>query len=397
MDEKDLYQDQPTIENPSERPKGRLVFSLLTVIFCFLIFAGGIALFTDEDKSFSQAENRVLATMPELSLYSLKDGSFMKDFETYLTDQFPFRDEIIRLKTVVDRAMGKTEVGGVYIGDDGYLFSVPSVFDEKAIEALTNKLTAFCESNSDSRISFMLSPNSSYVYKEKLPERLILADQSYLIDDIANYTDSENIDFINLCAVFNENKDEQQLFYRTDHHWTTRAAHIAFLELMKKWEKDVSNTTFTFLTAADGFQGTLSSKAGVMTSDDIIEICVPEGAELTYVVDYEDGEKRSATLFDASKLKEKNKYEVFCGGNYGKITVSTTSAYEDTLLIVKDSYANCLLPMLTPFFSTIVVVDPRYGDKDLSSLMEEESFSHILFLYNLDTLLEDTSLVEVLE
>ncbi len=383
-------------ENTSAPRKGKMIFSILILVFCLLIFGGGLSFVITEDKDFSESENRTLSSLPEISIYSVKDGSFMKAFETYLTDQFVFRDEAIRLKTLADRMMGKTKTGGVYIGKDGYLFSVPTSFDEKKMEDITGKISSFADSNSGSRVSFMLSPNSSYIYKEKLPARLSLEDQSFRIEDIENYTISERVGFIDLTEVFNAKKEEIQLFYKTDHHWTTRAANIAFGELMKSWNKADDSVNFNFFTVADGFQGTLSSKSGVTSSCDTIEICVPQNSSYTYVVDYENGEKKAATLFDGSKLKEKNKYEVFTSGNHGIITIRTSAPSKDTLLLIKDSYANCMLPMLTPFFAKIVVFDPRYTKEKLSEITEENTFSHILFLYNLDTFLEDTSLSEAL-
>ena len=395
MENNELNKTENITENTIGKPKGKLIFSLLIGAFCLIIFAGGISLLTAEDRAFSEAENRVLATMPSLSLRSLKEGTFMKDFEAYLTDQFVFRDRIIGLKTAFDRAVGKTRTGGVYIGKDGYLFSVPTTYDEKRTEGIMESISAFADRNKDSRITFMMSPVSSYVYSEKLPDKLSLPDQNYLIKDTENCLQSESIDFINLSELFLSKKDEVQLFYRTDHHWTTRGAELAFGELMKRWEKSTSEVKLEFLTVTDSFQGTLSSKSGVASSSDIIEICVPQGENVTYVADY-DGEKKSATLFDGEKLKQKNKYEVFTGGNYGKITVDTTSACKDTLLIIKDSYANCMLSMFVPFFAKIVVVDPRYTKDKISELTEENTFSHILFLYNLDTFLGDTSLKDVL-
>lgn len=397
MDNSSNYEKELKTENMPKNRKGRLIFSGLISVFCFIIFAGGISLITGEDKAFSESENRVLATMPSLSLHTLKDGSFMKNFETYLTDQFAFRDGIIRLKTLADRAVGKTRVGDVYIGKDGYLFSVPSDFNRSRAEEMTSLLSGFAEANGESRITFMISPNSSYVYKEKLPDNLVTDDQNYIIKDIENYTQSQKVDYLNLSEVFLAVKDEIQLFYRTDHHWTTTAAELAFRELMTRWEKSLDEVRFKSYTVSDGFQGTLSSKSGVASAEDVIEICVPENSELTYVADYENGEKKTASLFDSSKLEQKNKYEVFAGGNYGKIVIDTTSSSKDTLLIIKDSYANCMLPMFTPLFSKIIVVDPRYTEEKISAITEENTFSHILFLYNLDTLLEDTSLTEALK
>ena len=351
-----IYENEHTTENIPKNRKGKIIFSLLIAAFCLVLFAGGISFFTGEDKTFSESENRVLASMPSLSLYSLKEGTFMKDFETYLTDQFVFRDRIIGLKTVLDRAVGKTKTGGVYIGKEGYLFSVPTPFDEKKVEEVTESISLFADNNSDSKITFMMSPDSSYVYSEKLPDNLSLADQNYLIKDTENCIKNENIKFINLSELFVSKKDEVQLFYKTDHHWTTRAAELAFRELMKGWEKSTAEVKFDFLTVADGFQGTLSSKSGVISSDDVIEICVPQSFENSYVVDYENGEKKNATLFDREKLEQKNKYEVFTGGNYGKIIIETASKDRDTLLIIKDSYAHC-------FTTFLLSESPLYASK----------------------------------
>lgn len=396
MENSELNKTEQTTEKVKKNRKGRVIFSVLTVVFCSVIFLGGLSFVTGEDRNFSSTENRVLASMPSFSFNSVKDGSFMKDFEAYLTDQFVFRDGAIRLKSLLDRMAGKTRIGDVYVGKDGYLFSVPTLFNQKSIEEITEKLSAFADRNPESKITFMLSPNSRYVYQDKLPDRAPTDDQHRRINDIENYTASKNIDFINLSETFLSQKDEIRLFYKTDHHWTTRAANIAFNELMKRWEKSTADVGFSFLSVADSFQGTLSSKSGITSSSDIIEICVPQNSELSYVVDYENGEKKTATLFDGSKLEQMNKYEVFTGGNYGKITIDTTFKGKDTVLIVKDSYANCMLSMFTPFFAKIVVVDPRYTQEKLADIIEENGFTHILFLYNLDTFLEDTSLKDVL-
>ena len=77
--------------------------------------------------------------------------------------------------------------------------------------------------------------------------------------------------------------------------------------------------------------------------------------------------------------------------------ISTVADTTNTLLLFKDSYANCFLPMLTPYFSKIVVIDPRYFSDSLSHVMEENDFTHVLFLYNLNTFLADKSLAPVLQ
>ena len=115
--------------NEHEKKQRLQITSVCTVIvslFCAAIFGVLILSAVLPDREKSETENRVLKQFPKLSLSAVFDGSFMKSFETYLNDQFPFRDGLIALKTKVDRAAGKTEENGVYIGRDGFLFEAPA-------------------------------------------------------------------------------------------------------------------------------------------------------------------------------------------------------------------------------------------------------------------------------
>ena len=98
----------------SLKKKGAIVSLIMIWIFCFIIFGVAGLHFLARDNEFSESENRVLAKFPALSVTTIANGSFMKDFETYLTDQFPLRDGLISLKTFADRVVGKNEENGVY-------------------------------------------------------------------------------------------------------------------------------------------------------------------------------------------------------------------------------------------------------------------------------------------
>ena len=123
---------------------------------------------------------------------------------------------------------------------------------------------------------------------------------------------------------------------------------------------------------------------------------MPKKSAGTYTVHYESQNKTTVSVFDTEKLEQKNQYEVFLGGNFDKIVIRTLSQSEDTLLLFKDSYANCLIPMLTPYFSKIVIIDPRYFSDSLQNITDDTDFTHILFVYNLNTFLADKSLAGAL-
>ncbi|MBQ4208626.1 MAG: hypothetical protein II621_10015, partial [Clostridia bacterium] len=129
---------------------------------------------------------------------------------------------------------------------------------------------------------------------------------------------------------------------------------------------------------------------------DVLQICAPKNSAGTYTVSYESQNKVTTSVFDTEKLEQKNQYEVFLGGNFDKIVITTLSESGNTLLLFKDSFANCLIPMLTPYFSKIVIIDPRYFSDSLSDVLEDTDFTHVLFVYNLNTFLADKSLAGVL-
>lgn len=349
------------------------------------------------DRQMSEKENRVLAQKPVLTLSSITSGKFMTDFESYLTDQFPFRDQIISFKTFVDRSVGKKEENGVYIGKDGFLFEQQTAYDKSQVKKITSAVTKFAEKNKKLKKAFILSPNSSYVLSDLLPTGYEPESQKQQLDRIRDRIEPSGISWVDCAGAFDARTDKTELFYRTDHHWTTKAAYIAFKELADCFKISLKNASYKFFSVSDSFQGTLASSSGVGNSTDEIKICVPQKPKVSYVVNFESSSKKTATLFDKEKLNQKNQYEVFLGGNYDKVIISTSADTDDALLVFKDSYANCMLPMLTPYFAKIVVIDPRYFSDSLEQIMKSYNFTHVLFLYNLNTFLADNSLVDALE
>ena len=114
----------------------------------------------------------------------------------------------------------------------------------------------------------------------------------------------------------------------------------------------------------------LASKSGVNLGEkEQIDIYVPTEEDTDLIVDYVDEGKRSTSLYDSSKLKEKDQYTVFLGGNSSLLDIRTVSTSTKRLLLVKDSFANSFIPFLTPYYREIVVVDPRYYSGTINDLM----------------------------
>ena len=140
----------------------------------------------------------------------------------------------------------------------------------------------------------------------------------------------------------------------------------------------------------------MASTSGAFSVKDPIDIYVYEMDEFQYVVEYTDEQRKSATVFNSAALEQKNKYEVFLGGNHPQINIKTTNLNKKSLLIFKDSYANALIQFLLPYYQTITIVDPRYYSDDIEKLLSDAQITDVLFLYNMNTFAEDNSLAGVL-
>lgn len=367
----------------------------------FLVMLGVICLVNlfSKDKEYSEKENRMLQQKPEISLYGIESGRWMKEYESYRSDQFVGRNFWVSLKTKVDLLAGKRESNGVFKGKDSYLLEDIKEPDQEQLSQNLEAIKEFESGYQNVPFYVMLVPNAANVLSDKLPPFAVVEDQKQIFDDIQNELD-EYIHWVDVSQILKKHKSEV-IYYHTDHHWTTLGAYYAFQELAASMELDISKiSTMKPYAVTNDFNGTLSATSGYETGyEEPIYIYASEQTEdmPEVVVNYVNEKKKTATLYDTSKLEEKDKYAVFLGGNYPLIDIRTTADTTDRLLLIKDSYANCMIPFLTPYFREIVVVDPRYYYGDIKKLMEENDFTSVLFLYNGNTFVEDNSISGVLQ
>ena len=368
----------------------RLVFWALTGVIAF-VFLLNLVL---PDRSFSANENRALSQRPSISVQGLSDGSFASDFASYYSDQFVGRDFFMGLRFRSSYLLGQREFSGVYIGKDGYLLSEPTSPNTAAVSRTLNAINQFAAANSGITTSFILVPDASAILPENLPGSAPVRDQAA---DIASFLTGldPSIQRLDTVSALRNNKAEQ-IYYRTDHHWTSRGAYYAFLNASSALGINLSGISYAAHTVSQTFQGTLASRSGDFSHRDTIEVFEPRGTDVIYYVNYPDLAVKSRSLFISKQLDEKDQYTVFFGGNHPLVEIRTTADNGRSLLIFKDSYANSFIQFLTPFYQTIIMVDPRYYYDNISAAIRNYSITDILYLYSADTLFADTSLADVL-
>lgn len=358
-----------------------------------LLFIGAIAVLNlvAPDRTFSESENRMLGQLPHFTLKKLVSGTFTSDFEKYVSDQFVFRDVWIGAKTDTDRMMGKKESNGIYIGKDGYLIQnfVPPT--EGDVQEKVDAIHVFDQATPGLNKYVMLVPTAAALYIDKLPKYATVGDEEIYLEKVRRLLHS-NIRFVDVFPALYAER-EQPIYYKTDHHWTTRGAYVAYLELCKQMGlTPQKRQDFNIRQATGEFYGSLYSKSGFRhLQPDSIELYLPKDPE-KYAVTYIDEGQTTDSLYAMEKLQVKDKYAVFLNGNHGLIQIKTAQPNGKKLLVVKDSYANSFIPFLLKHFSEIDVVDLRYYEGDLASFVDEHDIHDMLLLYNANTFFEDPSI-----
>ncbi len=364
-------------------------FVFIIVFVLFLTFMGASYFFL-EDQTFSVNENRVLQTLPDFSFEHLLDGSYISDIESYINDQGLFRDQFMELKTSFLLLLGNKDINQVYIGKDGYLLQkvLSSDFHYEQFYKNIEFIHSFA-SNSQIPVSLMLVPSSYSILKDKLPEYALPINEVDLILEMKEKY--QDLSFIDVFSHLEEHQDET-IYYKTDHHWTTLGAYYAYQAWQEEKGIEVSMNSYQIKKVSSSFKGTLYSKVlNPNSAVDQIQLFYPK-KEIPYTVMYNFNQRESTSVYDYDKLDVKDQYQVFLGGNYPEITIHTNSDNDRSILLFKDSFANSFLPFLIHDYENIYVVDLRYFNQDVSSYIEEREIDEILFLYNVTNLADDTSL-----
>lgn len=345
-------------------------------------------------KEFSDSENRMLAKRPQLTWESVKSGKYMSEFEAYVSDQFFLRNQWISLKFYEDKLLGKKESNGVYLGKKGYLMEKPGEPDWKNVEKNMAAITEFAGCHMEIPMYMALVPNAAYVLKDKMPANAPVRDQLNDIEKVEKMA-GDSVKSIDMADAMKKHSSEE-IYYKTDHHWTSLGAYYGFEKIAKDMKIDGLETEYKVHVVSGDFQGTLASKSGYHGSRDAVSVYEPKNLKTDYIVLYTEEGKKSTSIYDSKSLKEKDKYTVFFGGNHARIDISTTQMSRKNLLLFKDSYANCMVQFLLPYYQNIIVVDPRYFYDSVDSIIDSYGITDVLFLYNVNTFLGDNSIADVL-
>ena len=298
-------------------------------------------------REFSEMENRVLAQAPEVSVSSLTNGRWADRFEAFAADQIPLRDAFVSLYMTMEASAGRRLVDGVLLGQEGRMFDRTDGYSERNVRLNAAALRGLSE-QTGVPVCLLAVPSAALVDPEAVPAHAPVADESALLNAAGEET--KLLPLINsLCDV----RGCGELYYHTDHHWNMGGTQVGYQIVCQAL--GLNALPVDTLTEALPFFGSFYARCPLpwQKPDDF---CFADISGIRLIA---DGEEKDG-LTDESQLLKRDRYAALLYGNHGLIELINDSQNDGTLFVIKDSFANALLPLLARHYHRIVAIDPRY-------------------------------------
>lgn len=372
---------------------------------------GGVLLLVLPQKEYSPLENRYLTKRPDLTAEGVLSGEVQRDLTEAASDQFPLRDRWMQIATTGQYLLFHREVNGVYIGKEGALFNkvTDSDLSEKNYRNNLGYITEMA-AGTNADVSVMLIPSPATLQKDKLPTHGVVYDSGPYEALGESLCEADSVRFLRTGDEMERYlRKNEKLYFNTDHHWTTDGAYIGASVYLRSQDKELApQAAFDVQTASENFYGTIYSKVAGLGTIKPEELALPRALPENLSIETDgppadalsaDGEKSMPQLsgiYDESKLDGKDKYAVYFGGNYGRLTIKNPSAKEkSSLLIFKDSYVNSMVPYLLDNYAQITMIDLRYYNESVPGLLSE-GWDEVLVCYEMSNFINDRNLVKLI-
>lgn len=371
------------------RTEKRPLRHALTAIFLLIVFAVPVYWLTCPETKNLELEKRYAAEWPTFSWEKLANGKWGKGVEDWMADQMPLRSFFVATNSYANLATGRQSARDILVTRDGYLVEAPVELNEASLGKNLAAISAFADAV-DADVSLMLVPSTGYVSGNALPGYIASEYTEDTLFPMAAAALEGHASFIDLRGDFRAGG--ASLFYKTDRHWNAQGVYTAYLTAAKALGFSPLDKTAFDVVSWNGFLGTTLSESGLyLHPADAIELWYPP-CEVS--VSFSDKEGVYDSLFFTEYESAYDKYPVYLDSNHPLTVVENKSvANGGTLVLVKDSYGNSLVPLLINHYERIIMVDMRYYKQEVSALAAEYGADDVLILYSAENIVVETNIV----
>lgn len=300
-------------------------------------------------------------------------ATMLHDFEGIVQSNLLWRGGADTLCGTAQHLLGKNGANGVHFAKDGYLIRRPSAYDEAAVDKSIAEIAAFANTGLY-KVSLAVVPPAFEILRSKLP------DNAY-DDRITRIYERLHISFdgtaTKLCDARSalERHSDEYIYYRTDSHLTSLGSYYVYSELGEVLGYGANRTEdFDREVVTKKFRGDTYDKASsLLAKRDTIEKFILPGST-NQTLKYKGG--LQDTIYT-----DREDYLVFPGGNHDVEVITSDNGSDKKIAIVKDSYANSIVPFIANHYESIHLINLTYFNEDLAQYLTDNEITDVLILY----------------
>ncbi len=347
----------------------------ITVLLLAVLFFGfSVICWVNPSKEYSLTERRKLDQFPQLSLQTISDGSFMKDFEDYTLDQFPLRDSFRNLKAWVSQNIfRKADNNDIYVAD-GYAVKMEYPLKESAMEYAGKRFGNIYEN--------YLKDQAGDIYLSVIP------DKNYFLGESSGHL---SMDYEKLYEMMKDQMpyakyvditDTLELadYYYTDVHWRQEKLVDVAGKLAESMGITISGAYET-KTLENDFYGVYFGQSALTLPGEKLHYLTNDTLEQCTVYDYET--EKTLGIYDMEKAVGNDPYEIYLSGPKSLLRIDNPNAAgEKELIVFRDSFGSSIVPLLAEGYQSITLIDIRYMQSGMLGNFVDFEGKDVLFLYS---------------
>ena len=366
---------------------------------------------------------------------SLEPASFMdasndavKSLDSTMNEKVKGRYKYIELFGFYNKVLGKDEHNGFNIvrDNDGFLFygnlwsfnrnqDVATAEYARRVYSMQQKLAA-----KGTDLYVLSMPVKSMEQELHFDRGIPFQDYSDVADDYIYYCKSYNLDVLDLRnALANSGLKYEEMFFKTDHHWTPLAGFHAYQYLVEQLKRDgydldptgmyTDMNNYHLETYKECWVGSFGIKTGVNYLDELesITLVVPDyETDFTYSYRYEGDvyfvdEEGSIedTLIQRDHIYEQVEGDLYNGSAYSTYMngicaeehiVNKKNPNGPKVLFIRDSYSSTIAPFFASLCSEVDLIWSKGYGGNIEELVENNDYD-MVFVATWPENLEDDS------
>ncbi len=322
--------------------------------------------------------------------------------ESALNQGYRMRYYFYEYAGLFNRLIGRRHVDNYYKLRNGHLVNVGGGLEVSDSVRATGELSRFCK---EQGVRFLyVNVPKKYVSSEDLAPFGAEDFTEQKTDRFLSELQKAGVDMLDLREyIFNHYSDPYDAFFKTDHHWKISAG-LCCAQVLSQHLHDhfglelatekIADNCFSLQYMPESWLGERGRKTGSMYSGlDDFELIKPiEETHFHLIIPNRKMDRSGdfSIMLDESRYKfrfgmrnyDTSFYYGYLFGNDPIQIIHNNDRDSGKILVIKDSFAQAVIPFLAMTADTVVAWDVRYNTDSLRDFIRQNDFDIVLVLYN---------------